>query len=188
MQNLPRTDASARHDRVGHVSGVPLKNRQLAVAWFLKPITFSGTVIVNPHGSVEFEYPEEKLSPALEAVVAERVAQQGFFLITTALTRVFAEILAHNDPALTTAAIAYAGGMPILGGLSEVQLAARFKVTKQAFSRRVTEVSKQLSIAPSRGMRSEIARETFEEKQLCKPKTSLQLAIQSLRSGNSTRN
>lgn len=147
--------------------------------------------MTNPHGSVEFEYPEEKLSPEIESIVAERVKDrledsQRHVALNT-ITRVLVEILSHADPGLTAAAIAYAGGLPILEGKSEVDLAKRFGVTKQAFSRRVTEISKQFGLTPSRGMRSETARETFEKKQLCRPKSKLQLAMQSLKFGSFTR-
>lgn len=98
-----------------------------------------------------------------------------------------AEILAHVNPELTVRAIAFAAGMELNEGRSEVEIAAAFGISKQAFSRRVTEISNALNLPPSRAMRSGTARETFRKKQLCKPKSQTQRAMESLKSEKPTR-
>jgi AraC-like DNA-binding protein len=132
-------------------------------------------------GRVEFDYPAPEFGEEIQAEIARRVAEELSELRCDAVTALLAEILESKNAEMTVAAIAFAAGLPLLCGASQVELAARFKVTKQAFSRRVTEVSRRLGLRPSRAMRSESARETFRRKQLCKPKSKLSQALASLK-------
>lgn len=139
---------------------------------------------MDPHSNLAHEgfiYPAEALSRELEELVEERVRRVVWDVRNEVARAILGLILEHKNPSLTAAAIAYAAGMEINGGLSQVQIAQKFGVTKQAFSRRVTEISKHLSLNPSRGMRSVDSRETFKEKQLCRKKSKLHLAIASLK-------
>ena len=135
----------------------------------------------NDNHATPFDYPTEILSDELEEIVARRVQEIIWDARNEIVVIIISEILSQKNAALTAAAIAYAAGMPILGGASQVEIAKKFGVTKQAFSRRVTEISKRLALDPSRGMRSEESRKTFKEKQLCRTKSQLQRAIQSLK-------
>lgn len=129
--------------------------------------------------SASFIYPD-LLPKELKELVAERAEERMRDELYRVVCFIVREILDHANPAMTAAAIGFACGLPLLEGASEVELAKRFGVTKQAFSRRVTNLGKGLALSPSRAMRSEKARETFHTIQKCKPKTKLQSALLSL--------
>lgn len=51
--------------------------------------------------------------------------------------------------------------------LSEIEIAAKHRVTKQAISKMVVHITEIFNLPPARGMRSLESRETFSKKQKC---------------------
>lgn len=74
-----------------------------------------------------------------------------------------ARIRAHPHPLLAFDAACYASGLMDVEGLSETALAARHGVTRAAFSKLVVQWSQTFGLAPSRGMRSKRARQSYRK-------------------------
>jgi hypothetical protein len=73
----------------------------------------------------------------------------------------------YRRPAIAIDALAFATGLMILNpGASETAIADKHQVSRQAFSKLVTKISKELHLTPSRGMKSLKARESYRKCQL----------------------
>lgn len=72
-----------------------------------------------------------------------------------------ARIRSHPHPLLAFDAACYASGLMDVEGLSETALATRHGVTRAAFSKLVVQWSQTFGLAPSRGMRSKRARQSY---------------------------
>jgi len=77
-----------------------------------------------------------------------------------------ARIRSHPHPLLAFDAACYASGLMDVEGLSETALAARHGVTRAAFSKLVIQWSQTFDLAPSRGMRSKRARQSYRKARL----------------------
>src|SRR5208283_2105617 len=66
-----------------------------------------------------------------------------------------------GNPALTLDAMLFAVSSPFLMGASETQIAKRYHITKQAFSKRVVQVAKELGLGTALGMRGDKAQEAY---------------------------
>jgi hypothetical protein len=68
----------------------------------------------------------------------------------------------YRRPAIALDALTFATGLMILEpGRSETSIAEKHGISRQAFSKLVTKISKQLNLTPSRGMKSRQAREAY---------------------------
>ncbi|RYD60860.1 MAG: hypothetical protein EOP83_18430 [Verrucomicrobiaceae bacterium] len=80
--------------------------------------------------------------------------------VHSAIRRVVAEILCHDNARLTTECIALVSGLSYTGS-SMTEIAKRHGITRAAVSKRCVELTELLDLPPSRAMRSLTARKRY---------------------------
>lgn len=80
-----------------------------------------------------------------------------------ALASFCARIRSVSNPLLVFDAVCYATGVLALDGVSQTELAKRHGVSRAAFSKIATQWCKTFGLKPSRGMKSERAREVYAQ-------------------------
>lgn len=105
----------------------------------------------------------DKLSPELQAILDRRLSAEQATITWEAVTRFAIAVMAHKNPKLTVTAFAFAAGLYVLEGKSVTELAKELGVTKQALSKRAVLITQELGLPPSRGMKSEQARESYRK-------------------------
>ena len=98
--------------------------------------------------------PEPEPEPSNESCDAESVH--------SAIRRVVAEILCHNNARLTTECIALVSGLSYTGS-SMTEIAKRHGISRAAVSKRCVELTELLDLPPSRAMRSLTARKRYRD-------------------------
>ena len=101
--------------------------------------------------------PEPEPEPSNESCDAESVH--------SAIRRVVAEILCHNNARLTTECIALVSGLSYTGS-SMTEIAKRHGISRAAVSKRCVELTELLDLPPSRAMRSLTARKRYRDARL----------------------
>ena len=101
--------------------------------------------------------PEPEPDPASGACDTESVH--------SAIRRVVAEILCHDNARLTTECIALVSGLAYCGS-SMSDIARRHGITRAAVSKRCVELTELLDLPPSRAMRSLTARKRYRDARL----------------------
>lgn len=117
----------------------------------------------SPHDGLD-----EKLDAELQAIVDERVSVEVANAVWEAVSRFAMETSQHRNPKVTLCAFCFAAGLYVNQGMSITELAESLGVTKQALSKRIVKFTEQLGLPPSRGMKSEKARESYRAAQLNK--------------------
>jgi len=115
------------------------------------------------HHDPAFDELNDKLDGELRRIVDQRVTDEGAQLVWEAVSRFAVELRQHANPLLTLDAFCFAAGLFILEGKTVTELAAEHGVTKQALSKRIVAITKSLGLPPSRGMKSEKARESYRK-------------------------
>ena len=82
--------------------------------------------------------------------------------VYSAIRRVVAEILCHDNARLTTECIALVSGLAYTGS-SMTEIAQRHGITRAAVSKRCVELTELLDLPPSRAMRSLTARKRYRD-------------------------
>jgi DNA-directed RNA polymerase specialized sigma24 family protein len=98
--------------------------------------------------------PDPEPEPANETCDTESVH--------SAIRRVVAEILCHNNARLTTECIALVSGLSYTGS-SMTEIAKRHGISRAAVSKRCVELTELLDLPPSRAMRSLTARKRYRD-------------------------
>jgi hypothetical protein len=80
-------------------------------------------------------------------------------------TRLLAELIDSNNPALQAECIAFVMGLNISGGKSETAIARKHGVNKATVSKRCVRLKQVFGLDPSRGMKSEKAVESYRARQ-----------------------
>jgi hypothetical protein len=101
--------------------------------------------------------PDPEPEPADETCDAESVH--------SAIRRVVAEILCHDNARLTTECIALVSGLAYTGS-SMTEIAKRHGISRAAVSKRCVELTELLDLPPSRAMRSLTARKRYRDARL----------------------
>lgn len=124
--------------------------------------------IITPHEALD-----DKLDAELQSIVDRKVSQEVASAVWEAVTRFALETAQHRNPQATLAAIAFASGLYVEQGLSLTDLAEKLSgghpaghpqhITKQALSKRIVKFTQQVGLPPSRGMKSEAARESYRK-------------------------
>jgi hypothetical protein len=82
--------------------------------------------------------------------------------VYSAIRRVVAEILCHDNARLTTECIALVSGLAYTGS-SMTEIAKRHGISRAAVSKRCVELTELLDLPPSRAMRSLTARKRYRD-------------------------
>jgi hypothetical protein len=82
--------------------------------------------------------------------------------VHSAIRRVVAEILCHDNARLTTECIALVSGLAYTGS-SMTEIAKRHGISRAAVSKRCVELTELLGLPPSRAMRSLTARKRYRD-------------------------
>ena len=98
--------------------------------------------------------PDPEPEPASETCDTESVH--------SAIRRVVAEILCHDNARLTTECIALVSGLSYTGS-SMTEIAKRHGISRAAVSKRCVELTELLDLPPSRAMRSLTARKRYRD-------------------------
>ena len=98
--------------------------------------------------------PEPEPEPANETCDTE--------FVHSAIRRVVAEILCHDNARLTTECIALVSGLAYTGS-SMTEIAKRHGISRAAVSKRCVELTELLDLPPSRAMRSLTARKRYRD-------------------------
>lgn len=118
----------------------------------------------------EIQHPDKAIDDGLDAeleeIVNRRVDEEVAGAVWRAITAYTLEILHHKNPKVTVTAFAFAAGLYLNEGKSVTELAGELGITKQALDKRITNICKQLGLPPSRGMKSEKARDTYRKIQI----------------------
>lgn len=122
-----------------------------------------GSPLPVPIAHADSESMDEKLGKELQEIVDRRVSKEVAAAVWEAVTRFAIETSQHKNPQLTLAAFCFAAGLYLNQGISETALAKKLEVSRQAFSKRVVEFTKLIGLPPSRGMKSELARESYKK-------------------------
>jgi DNA-directed RNA polymerase specialized sigma24 family protein len=101
--------------------------------------------------------PDPEPEPANETCDSESVH--------SAIRRVVAEILCHDNARLTTECIALVSGLAYTGS-SMTEIAKRHGISRAAVSKRCVELTELLDLPPSRAMRSLTARKRYRDARL----------------------
>jgi DNA-binding phage protein len=94
-------------------------------------------------------------------IVARDETEPDRKLAHEAIRRFANSIMNHDNPKMLCCAYLWATGSYLDQDKSMTQMAEDFGVTRQALSKMVTQISEQLGVSPSRGMKSEDARKTY---------------------------
>jgi hypothetical protein len=81
------------------------------------------------------------------------------------LRRFVADLIAEGNTRLTVECLAVALGLSAYNGESMTAIAKRHGVTRAAVSKRCVDITRQMNLQPSRAMRSEKARKTYQNSQ-----------------------
>ncbi len=110
--------------------------------------------------------------PAIPADEGEsEIDSDGSMLAATRIMRHFvADLLKDSNSRLTIECLAIALGLSAYDGESMSSVARRHNITRAAVSKRCVDITKKLSLQPSRAMRSENARKIYRAAQLKKSK------------------
>lgn len=100
----------------------------------------------------DFDSPEEEFN------VAKTVERLSLERLNHALV----EIMDSRNARLTVECLAFVSGIAFLGD-SETEIAKKYGISRAAVSKRCVELTKKLNLLPSRGMKSEAAREAYRE-------------------------
>lgn len=110
----------------------------------------------------DFDY--ESFDMPIVNVKEEEIKREAHKLLSQMLSHFFQKLQDAPNPKCWLDCFQYACQ---LTELSEVELAAKHKITKQAISKMVVQITDIFNLPPARGMRSMEARETFSQKQKC---------------------
>lgn len=123
-----------------------------------------GPVICEPSHEFDHDAIDENMEGEINGIVARKLKAELAQAVYEGVSRFAAEILCRPNPKLTVTSFAFAANMFINEGKSETQLAKELGVTRAAFSARTVAITKALGLPPSRGMKTEKARESYAER------------------------
>lgn len=84
------------------------------------------------------------------------------------LVRILTEIQASTNPRMFIDCLGFAFGLCMRHGMSQTSIAKDYNVTRANVSKVTVQICERYGIPPSRGMKTESARETFSERQMGK--------------------
>jgi len=82
-----------------------------------------------------------------------------------------ADLIAEGNTRLTVECLAVALGLSAYNGESMTDIAKRHGITRAAVSKRCVDITVRLNLPPSRAMRSELARQIYQQAQLKRNRT-----------------
>jgi len=119
------------------------------------------------------ESPRASHTPDIAALVDHDTDVAG--TITHDAVEVFrffvADLLAEGNTRLTVDCLAVALGLCAYNGESMTEIAKRHGITRAAVSKRCVDITERLNLPPSRAMRSELARQIYQQAQLKRNRT-----------------
>ena len=86
--------------------------------------------------------------------------------VTDVLRHFVADLLSEGNTRLTIECLAIALGLSAYDGETMTEIAQRHGITRAAVSKRCVDITKRLKVLPSRAMRSESARKTYQKSQI----------------------
>jgi|SRR5215211_3319077 len=100
-----------------------------------------------------------KAGKDIQPVISEIVAEREDAIRAETIVRTIEFIITSDNPSLETHAIALAGGLGVLLGLTGSDVAEKFGVSKQSVQQRVKRFCKAVGMRKTRAMRDDEARE-----------------------------
>lgn len=122
--------------------------------------------ITQPEPIDELKFLTKPQREEILAIIQDRVETEKHTYARECVARVLIELMNHKRPGLQAAAMAIGAGLYATDGKTLTAIAAAHGVTKQALSDRAVKCCQKLGLKPSRGMKSENARESYKAAQL----------------------
>lgn len=97
----------------------------------------------------------------LDKLIDEYAREHGTYLHDSFI-KVLIGIISSRNPQQTADIVAYAIGLRARQGISITDLAAKYCISKQAFSKQVVAFCEDNGLPPCRAMKSELAREMYK--------------------------
>lgn len=97
---------------------------------------------------------------SIDELISAYAREKGTYLDDT-FVRLLISIISAKNVRQTADIIAYAIGLRARQGISMTDLAAKYGITRQAFSKEVVAFCEETGLPPCRAMKSELAREMY---------------------------
>ena len=142
------------------------ERRKLEAMGLLKPmLDRSGATMRDEDASESIMASEAPdFATAIDREPLAPVAEQPASAAGDVLASFCARVRGRANPALVFDAICYATGVTDVEGVSATELAAKYGITKQAFSKIAVEWCQTFGLQPSRSMKSKLARKVYRER------------------------
>ena len=163
-----KRDADYERDYKAWVKSLPAEER--------KQLEKSGlaTPMLTRHGNGAADHdmadsPLASFTPDIAALVdheSDELSDPPLRDATEILRHLVADVISEGNARLTVECLAVALGLSAYNGESMTDIGKRHGISRAAVSKRCVDITTRLNLPPSRAMRSEMARKTYQRSQL----------------------